>query len=450
MQHRSFQTLLILSATFGLFSTVDAEDEFERPPISYRTSTPRNEISELETRLEQDKLKLKYEGEWGYLKSCLQAMDIPVESQVLVFSKTSLQARRISPRTPRAIYYNDEVYLGYCHAGDKLEITVMDPKLGAVFYTLGQEEVEKPRLLRQTDDCLTCHSSSRTDGVPGLLARSLFVNAGGFPIFSGGSHNVDHTTPLAQRWGGWYVTGTHGGQKHQGNLVIRSQEVPRDVDNSQGQNVVELKDRFKVDNYLTPHSDIVALMVLEHQLLVHNRMVKASFTTQQALDYEVTLNRALNEPEGQRRESTTRRIASAGDALIEALLFNEEVVLTEPIAGTSGFSEQFSGRGPKDSKGRSLRDFDLKRRLFKYPCSFLIYSKTFNELPPAMREYVWQELWEILANQKKAEKFAYLSAEDRKAILEILRETKTDLPPCWQGQATTASGKDALPSTRGS
>lgn len=430
----NFLMFLLLTPLLGASPVLYAADEYERPPISYRSSTPHNAISELQDQIDQNKLKLKFDAERGYLQDCLKAMNLPLESQVLVFSKTSLQARRISPRTPRALYFNDEIYLGYCHAGDKLEITVMDPKLGAVFYSLDQHEAEKPHLLRQTDDCLTCHSSSRTDGVPGLLARSLFVNATGFPIFSGGSHNVDHTTPLKQRWGGWYVTGTHGDQQHQGNLVIRSQEVPREVDNTQGQNITSLKERFNVDNYPSPHSDIVALMVLEHQLLVHNRMVKANFTTQQALDYEVTMNKALNEPVDQRRDSTTRRIESVGDALLESLLFCQEAELTSPVAGTSGYSEQFSSRGPCDSKGRSLRDFDLKKRLFKYPCSFLVYSKTFDELPKDLRDYVWQELWEVLANNKKSERYAHLSPEDRQAIIEILRETKTGLPDCWNGE----------------
>lgn len=426
----AFSLLMLLT---GAVSLVQAEDEYERPPISYRTSTPQNEVADLQGRIEKGSTTLHYDQERGYLESCLKELNIPVESQVLVFSKTSLQARRIAPRTPRAIYFNDEVYMGYCHDGDKLEFTVMEPRLGAVFYSLDQEKTEKPHLLRQTDDCLTCHSSSRTDGVPGLLARSLFVNATGFPIFSGGSHNVDHTTPLKQRWGGWYVTGTHGEQTHQGNLVIRSQEVPREVDNSQGQNITSLKERFHVENYLTPHSDIVALMVLEHQLLVHNRMVKASYTTQQAMDYEVTMNKALNEPLNQRRDSTTRRIESVGNSLIEALLLREEASLSGEIAGTSGFTEQFTGRGPRDSKGRSLRDFDLKTRLFKYPCSYLVYSKTFNGLPAELRDYVWQELWEILANNKKSEEYAHLSADDRQAIIEILRETQPDLPACWKG-----------------
>jgi len=409
-----------------------AEDEFDRPPISYRTATPENDLTEFQRRIDEGELDLEYDPERGYLEAVLKELDVPVESQVLVFSKTSLQARRITPKAPRAIYFNDDLYIGYCKSGDKLEFTVMDSQLGSVFYTMSQDQVERPVLHREIDDCLTCHSSSRTEGVPGLLARSLFVNATGFPIFSGGSQNVDHTTPIEKRWGGWYVTGTHGAQKHQGNLIIRAQEVPREVENSAGMNVTGLEDRFHVGHYLTPHSDIVSLMVLEHQVLVHNRLVKANFTTRQALDYEQTLNRSQSDPSGGRRESTTRRIKNVGDALIDSILLVGEAPISEQMTGTAGFAEQFSARGPHDSQGRSLRDLDLKTRLFKYPMSYLVYSKPFRELPVELREYVWQELWHILGENAHPERFAHLSAEDRQAIVEILQETVPDLPDYWK------------------
>lgn len=431
MSHcQHFAAAFVLAILHGHF--LPASDEFERPPILYRTSTPQNDISVLQEKIERGDVSLKYDAELGYLPSLLNALNVPVDSQVLVFSKTSLQARRISPQTPRALYFNDELYIGYCHEGDKLEVAAMDPLLGTVFYTLSQTESEKPTFLRETDSCLTCHASSRTERVPGLLARSVFVNRAGFPIFSRGSQNVDHTTSLINRWGGWYVTGTHGKNVHQGNQIVSSQAVPHEVENTDGLNVTSLNDFFNTSLYLTPHSDIVALMVQDHQIIVHNRLIRANFTTRQALDYEAMMNRSLGEPEDQRRESTTRRIQSAGNALIEALLMVDEAELTDPISGTSTFQETFPQKGPRDSKGRSLRDFDLTQRLFKYPCSFLIHSRMFDELPSAMKEYVYSEMWEILAKGKHAERYAHITPEDRRAILEILKETKSDLPDFWQ------------------
>ncbi|MCA9010079.1 MAG: hypothetical protein KDB01_10050 [Planctomycetaceae bacterium] len=408
-------------------------DEFEREPILYSQGTPDNCISRLQQRLDAGDLSLRYDDEKSYLPALLKELGVPVESQMLVFSKTSLQLRRISPRTPRAIYFNDEVYVGFCQAGDVLEISAVDARLGTVFYTLDQQEKPRPQFERRTDNCLVCHSSSRTEGIPGHLVRSLYVDTSGQPLLSAGSRMVDHTTPIEHRWGGWYVTGLHGTQKHLGNLIIRGRDVEEPVDNSAGQNVRELKGRFNTEQYLTPHSDIVALMVLEHQALVHNRIVKASFDTRQALDYNEMMNRTLENKEGTLLESTTRRIRSTGDRLVEALLMVNEAKLTESVKGTSGFTEAFAKSGPQDPQGRSLRDLDLNTRLFKYPCSYLIYSEAFDGLPIESRDYIWQRLHDVLSGADQSEKFAHLSPDDRQAILEILRATKANLPEYFTG-----------------
>ncbi len=423
---------ILCAMVFISASSLWAEDDFERPPISYSATSPENCISRLQARLDCGEVELDFQNEFGYLPSVLKALDISIDSQMFVFSKTSLQVRRINPRTPRAVYFNENVYVGYCQAGDVIEISAVDAKSGAVFYTLDQQKNEKPRFERRTDNCLICHSSSRTEGIPGHLVRSLYVDQAGQPIFSAGSRSVDHTTPVDQRWGGWYVTGTHGSQKHLGNLIIRSKVVSEPVDNSAGQNVNELSDRLNVKKYLSPHSDIVALMILEHQVLVHNRLTKAGFDARQATDYDDMMNRLLNKPEAIQSESTIRRIRSNGDRLVEALLFAGEAKIAEPIKGTSDYSQQFSKTGPHDAQGRSLRDLDLVTRLFKYPCSFLVYSEAFDGLPDVSRDYIWRRLWDILSGNDTSAKYDHLSAEDRQAIVEILRDTKSDLPVYWK------------------
>jgi len=432
MRPRAIVGQLVIAMSLATSAqAVLAVDENERPPISYSQSTPDNCVSKLQARLDRGELQWSHEDGLGYLRPLLAALRVPVESQLLVFSKTSLQRDRISPRFPRAIYFNDEVYVGYCRSGEVLEVSAVDPQLGAVFYTLEQQPADQPRLLRQTDNCLLCHSSSRTEGVPGHLVRSLFVDAGGQPMLSAGSYSVDHCTPLEQRWGGWYVTGTHGSQAHLGNLIIREQQVARPVDNALGHNVTQLHDRLAVENYLAPHSDIVALMVLEHQTLVHNRLTKANYTARQARQYESEMNRALGEPETNRLDSTTRRIQGAADDLVEALLLVGEAKLTAPIQGTSGYTATFACIGQRDRQGRSLRDLDLRRRLFKYPCSYLVYSPAFDELPPEILDCVWKRLWDVLNDPADVDPFAQLSRADRQAILEILRATKPGLPPYW-------------------
>ncbi len=427
--------------------SVQAADLYDSPPIEYSTATPHNRIATLQQQLESGEITLDYEEPYGYLPALLKLLDIPPESQGLVFSKTSLQRNCISPRTPRALYFNEDTYVGYCRHGELVEIAVADQKLGTVFYSLDQKPQAKPIFIREVDRCTQCHETSRTEGVPGLLVRSLFVEDNGQPIFSGGSFNVDHRTPLENRWGGWYVTGTHGEQKHLGNLVIAGREAPVKVDNSAGHNQTELPERVSKSSCLTPHSDIVALMVLEHQLLVQNRITRANFSTRQALHSDAELRVALGEPAGSLRESTLRRIRSAGDALVEALLFYKEAPLSGPIAGTSGYAEVFASRARRDSQGRSLRDFDLTTRMFRYPCSYLIESETFCALPEEVRQYVWERLWAILIEGEQAKDYPWLTADDRQAIVEILRETHPDLPPSWRSPPPEQSPTSPAPSS---
>jgi len=408
-----------------------AQDDFERAPIAYSQSVAENAVTRLEAAVEAGAARLEHSDDGGYLRSLLAALDVPVASQVLVFSQTSLQRDRISPRFPRAVYFNDEVYVGYCQGGEVLEISTVDPHLGTAFYTLDQQESTTPRFTRQTDNCLTCHSSSRTGSVPGHLVRSLYVDPTGQPLLSAGSYAADHTTPFAHRWGGWYVTGVHGAQRHLGNRIVPRGEDPRQADASSSQNVTDLAPYCAIDRYLSPHSDLAALMVLEHQTLVHNRLTQANFVARQALHYEAELNRALGNPSDQRLDSTTRRIQNAGDHLVEALLLSGEARLTEPVRGTAGFAEEFARHGPRDPGGRSLRTLDLERRLFRYPCSYLIYSSAFAALPDPMRAYVAERLWRVLAQGEGGPAFAHLSAADRRALVEILQATARGLPAPW-------------------
>ena len=246
-----------------------------------------------------------------------------------------------------------------------------------------------------------------------------------------GTHRVDHTSPIDKRWGGWYVTGTHGNQTHLGNLVVSNARQAEPVDNAAGQNVTELTTKFKTTAYLSPHSDLVALMVLEHQIEAKNLLTRANFQTREALHAEAGLNKDLGEVEGHRWESTNTRIKNACEALVKYMLFCDEATLTAKMRGTTSFADEFSKRGPCDRQGRSLRDFDLERRLFKYPCSYLIYSRSFDELPSEAKHMVLQRLWEILSGTDHSREYSHLSDTDRTAILEILRDTKPGFPEQW-------------------
>jgi hypothetical protein len=428
----SIRLVFLASSLIAALPATSCAGDIDSDPIRYSTNSPDNAVSRLQKRIDSGNLKLAWESRFGYLRSVLRALAVPESSQMLVFSKTSFQRDRIGPRTPRAIYFNDEMYVGFCQKGSVMELSAVDPKLGAVFYTLEQKPATEPRFVRQDDSCLICHGSSRHQGFPGHLVRSVYPDAGGYPILSFGSHHTDHTSPLEERWGGWYVTGTSGMQKHLGNVIGEEGQRPDLIDNSLHRNLTDLGKRFSKEAYLSPHSDIVALMVLEHQTEMHNRLTRAGFLTRIALFEEAEINKSLGRPPGYRSESTTGRIKSAGEPVVQYLLFSGEAQLTSPIAGTSTFARDFSAQGPRDHDGRSLRDLDLTTRLFRYPLSYLIYTDAFDALPEEVRDYIYHRLWDVLTQQDKTPAFANLSSKDRRSILEILVATKPNLPEYWR------------------
>jgi hypothetical protein len=415
----------LIAPVFGM-ALVQYNSEYEEPPINYTLSTPTDSIARLQQQIDKGQVKLAYNAQHGYLNSVLHALNIPVSSQMLVFSKTSFQRDLISPYMPRALYFNDNTYIGWVQGGRALEVSTVDPQLGAVFYILNQDKAEKPRFTRQTHECLQCHDSNMAGGVPGHIMRSVYTRADGQPELREGSYITTDQSPMKERWGGWYVTGTHGAQRHLGNIIFHGEDTGATLNLDKGANVTDLRALVDTSPYLSKHSDIVALMVIEHQTHLDNLITRANHQTRMALHYEQELNRELSRPQNYRSDSTISRIKSAGEPLVKAMLFLGEPPLTSPVAGTSGFTTQFAAKGPRDKQGRSLRELNLKTRLFKYPCSYLIYSDAFDGLPTLAKEYVYRRLWEILDGQDKSADFAHLSETDRKAILEILLDTKPD------------------------
>lgn len=428
-RHSALKLLLVLAAG-SMLSPVSAQLDYEQDPINYSTADATDPVARLSEKLRTGEAKLAWDEQHGYLRSVLEQLNVPVTSQTLVFSRTSLQISRISPSTPRAIYFNDDVYVGWVQRGDLVEISAADPVLGGTFYTLPQRKTDFPEIARETAHCLQCHGSSHTRRSPGHMVRSVYSDAGGRPVYRLGTHLTDDTSPFEERWGGWYVTGTHGKQRHMGNVLLRDEKESEQLDMEAGANITDLSPLVNTAPYLSSHSDIVALMVLQHQTTVHNIITAAGHSGRlTARDSEI-MNRALERDPDFESESTARRYASAAERIVQSLFFCGAQPLTDTVSGTSGFTEEFAARGPFDSRGRSLRQFDLQSRLFRYPCSFLIYSDSFAALPEGVRKLVWQRIHQILNGQDDSPQFAHLTAADRKAIREILQDTLD--PDCQQ------------------
>lgn len=398
---------------------------YEEAPISYSVSRPDNRISQLQERLYSGTATLKFDDQQGYLRSLLDALQISRSTQVLTFARTSLQDDRISPKTPRAIYFGDDVHVGFVQNG-LIEIAAHDAQLGMVFYTLKQTNEAAPSFLRQTNSCLTCHGAARTKNVPGVLIRSVYPDPDGHPVVAAGSFLSTHRSPLHQRWGGWYVTGKHGDQQHLGNYVLTKAKKPKSIDNAAGHNLTDLAERFDTTRYLSPHSDLVALMVLEHQTETLNILTTASFEFRHA-QYSNEQAGPDTEALAKAQKLLSDRLAKNSELIVRALLFAEETPLTAPMTGTSSFTEEFAAKGPRDDKGRSLRDFDLQTRIFRYPCSYLIQTEAFRALPEPLKEAVGQHLKVVLSSEQPPKGLEHLTPDVRAAITEILNSTSPGL-----------------------
>ena len=416
--------LVIIPSGGALPAQSDAN--YDHGIMAYSKTAATDPIARLQHRIDSGEVTLKSESRLGYLPSILQALNIPVSSQSLVFSKTSFQFNQIVPQRPRALYFNDDVYVGHVQGSRILEFASVDPKLGAVFYSLDEDEKGPPRFQREVYFCLICHDSGAvTGGIPGFMTLTVMPDKNGNALRSSPSGPMSDQTPFEERWGGWYVTGTHGKQRHRGNTIIPIGTAIERMDWSRGANLTDLSEHIDTRDYLLPSSDIVALIALTHQTRMHNLMTSASYETQRALHDEENANGDSKRPNGGYSIATTQRIRDAVEPLVRGMFFVNEARLTDPVRGNSTFANDFAKGAIRDRKGRSLKDLDLNRRFLRYPLSYLIYSPGFDALPAPVKDYFYDRARAILSGADAAS-FSHLSEEDRTAIFEILMDTKPD------------------------
>ncbi len=387
----------------------------EHPAIDYAIRPTSDPVAAINRALEGGQASLVFEPKTGYLRSVLRAFEIPVESQMLVLSRTGVQRMVTSPANPRALYFNDTVAVGFIRGSPFLELVAQDPEQGAVFYTLDQRATDRPAFSRQTS-CLSCHVAAATLDVPGFMTRSLYVGEDGNQKMRLGSHLVDHRTPFAERWGGFFVTGAHGTMRHLGNTVVGAGDAPRSLVPAGALNVRTLDGAVDLSGYPSTQSDVVALAVFDHQSRALNLMTRLGWEARVAAH------------EG-RPIAEVPAVAAFVTDLVDYVLFVDEAPIAGGLKGTSGFAEWFSARGPRDGKGRSLYQLDLSTRLLRYPCSYTIYSAAFDALPLPVKTAIYGRLRDVLSGVDRAPKYDRLSARDRADVIEILRQTKPDAAP---------------------
>jgi hypothetical protein len=392
------------------------------PAIKYATTPPNNVVEEVNRRLRDGTVSLTFDGRAGYLRSALDALQMSADSQLLVFSRGSLQGKQISEQNPRAIFFNDRVALGWVRDGDLIEVAAHDAASGVVFYTLEQRpDAAGPLQFKRAFICLGCHIAGGTLGVPGFLMFSTTRPDAGQPFSL--PRFVDQSEPLDRRFGGWFVTGSAGSVRHMGNEAAA-------VDGRPNRALTSVDGLFDADGFRANSSDIAAHLVFTHQIGMTNLLTRAGW---QARVADPSLHPPFTAAPGE-EDRIALMMEGVASEVVDHLLFIDEAPLTDRVRGQSGFSERFSASGPRDRQGRSLHELDLNRRLMKYPCSYLIYSHAFDALPPRAKDPIYKRLWTVLSGEERDARYqTALSRTDRQAIVEILRETKPDLPPYFAG-----------------
>lgn len=401
---RLLATLIICHLSVMESSAQHTVLDVELDPIKYSDTATQNQVFRLLRRIDQNKKNWKSLSENDALLALLKELSVDPSSQVLTFLKSSHQRSKINPQNPRAIYFSDDIYVGFVPGGF-VELIVSDQEKGLVFYSF-EFGSQRPTVVREVNRCMTCHCSVRTMNIPGLQIRSILPDPNGLPVYSAKSYRTNHASPFRERWGGWYVTGSHGEMMHRGNFLLPNRKRPKiPLNFAVGQNVSDLSSRFNVHKYPNKHSDIVALMVFEHQIDCHNLMMRAK--------YAFELKKLATE---QKKNAWQ----TEADKLVGHFLFEKEFQLTSAVNGTSSFTEKFQRKGPSDAEGNSLRVFDLKTRLFRYPCSYMIHSDAFEHLPKGVRIYVLNRLKSKLeCKLKRSEQFEKIVYRKEEIIFSL-------------------------------
>jgi hypothetical protein len=413
--------------------------DYEQPPISYSTATPRDAVAALQREIDAGRVSLAGGGRQA-LATLLEALRVPIPSQLLVFSKTSLQRGLIRPERPRAIYFSDHVSVGWVPGG-MIEVAAIDPVLGPVFYAIDVRGRRSgaPTIVREAD-CLRCHGGTFVREIPGVFARSVFADTDGEPLLRHGTKIVEDETPFAERWGGWYVTGYHGGEPHRGNAFASERENELAFTPS-AERPDELGKFFDTSEYLAPTSDVVALLVFEHQTTMQNSLTRAGNSARKMIAYQHSLQKAFKEPvtDEPAYDSVKSVFASAAQDVVDKLLFRQAAPLPEGLVGSETFRRAFAAAARRTSTGDSLRDFHLHGRLFAQRCSHLIYSESFSALPEPLKARIFDRLLTTLLSNDPKDRYAYLDMDEKRRIFQILSETHPEARAHWNGETEPAS-----------
>ncbi|MDG2487893.1 MAG: hypothetical protein P8M65_09290 [Roseibacillus sp.] len=427
MYMRALVVPLLLCSTLTGFSQF--YNDYELEPHGYFSKDAKDPVTLLMKRVQRGEILIKEPNGKPLVERLLRELGLNKDTQVLVFSRTSLQRREVSYSNPRALYFNESVYLGWMPNG-RIEIASFDPELGPIFYFQRELDDTSSPLLERSRSCLGCHAGDATNFLPGSLGRSVYPDKSGRSLRSIDDYRRSgHHIPLHDRYGGWFVSGNHGTMRHMGNAIATREQGEVTINREQFANLEKLDRFFSTEAYPAPGSDIAALLVFDHQVTMHHRLVEAAYRARQSL-FDSKLDPKETDLSKLSKGRSIDEFIEGRDKVVDYLLFRNETPIPK-VSCDPGFRRAFTANRIADSRKRSLKDLRLDGRIFENRCSYMIYSPTFDQFPPMLKGAIYARIHEILTSPKPVEGFDYLGKDEKRRILEILHETKEDLPPGW-------------------
>jgi hypothetical protein len=410
-----FLLLSLLGASVMAAESAYRVMDFRAAPHNYNEHVPKDRFAMLLKQIDKGEFQPDTSSDQALLRSLLQGLKVPVSSQMLLFSASSLQSEIINPRNPRALFFNEDTYVGYVPGG-VLEIAAADPEVGPIFYVFDrlQPGGPFPRVQRGTK-CFNCHGGTATKRLPGLIAESLLVSQAGSSLETYRRDEQGHQIPLENRFGGWHLTGKHHIISHKANVIgfARNGKIEK-MEVVPGQS-------WDTAKHLLPTSDILPHLVHEHQIGFENRLVRGIYIVRQL----------KHDRQGMLGLAEQAEIDAWAQDFARYVLFADEAKFPrEGIQGDPDYVRDFLEGRRASKRGLSLKDLDLKTRLFKHRCSFMLYTDTWEHAPKELKDRVYYRMAEALRDAQPS--MSHLATEERRVIREILKETLHDLPAWWR------------------
>lgn len=414
MKYKFFLTFALFIICKIIYGSQSVLINFRSPIHSYLHQTPRDPFSKFVKKIEKGDIELNFNSEKEYLLSLFEELNISPFSQLLVYSTTSLQLSRISPSNPRAIYFNDDIYLGYVPGG-QVELIGIDPELGAIPYIFNlpiKDDLKHPSIYR-SKRCMKCHASEETKGVPGLLLSSVIPGPGGGTIDAFRRGIFGHSVPYEERFGGWHISGDHPFSNSWANYTgIMQDGIIKKIPNPPGK-------YFSWNKYPTQQSDAIPHLILEHQVGFSNLCISITYRLRQINNQGSNKNAT---------DEYSKIIKNETDKLLSYILFQKEAKLPKNrLSLDSQFIEDFKNNRNSTAQSKLLRELNLKDRLFQLRCSYMIFSNSFQGLPSEIKKQLLEKLRFILLCDKKnlPEEYSYFNDEERLKIHSILVKSLT-------------------------